>query len=69
MAQVLSHKSNLEKNGGAAVVRLGKGAYLAFRVIVESQVFQNLTILYAINQADTKQATPSQALENEQQHT
>ena len=51
------------------VVRLAKGAYLAFRVIVESQVFQNLTILYAINQADTKQATPSQALENEQQHT
>jgi len=51
------------------VVRLGKGAYLAFRVIVESQVFRNFTIRYAINQADAMQATPSQALENEQQHT
>ena len=67
MAQVMSCPTS--PTSKKMVVRLGKGAYLAFRVIVESQVFQNLTILYAINQADTKQATPSQALENEQQHT
>ena len=37
------------------MVLLAKGAYLAFRVNVESQVFQSSTILsalYAVNQAD-----------------